>query len=146
MDLSQYQTAELMPLLREHLTEYAPNHTALDYEAMFHSGRQRSLRLWNQLIAPDLDIQQQRQFERALADVDMRAGLAIPSVFSFGYVFGAACHKVAGGDLDWSQDAAATSGLYIFIQGLFDHLMDEHPDRFADIGHALPKRICTAGP
>ncbi len=104
---------------------------------MLKQARQRSLRLWNTLIVPDLDVGQQRHFERALADVGMRAGISIPTVFGFGYSFGAACHALAGGAPERRDEAAATVGLYMFIMGVFDHLLDEYPAEFGDLGKII---------
>ena len=137
MDLSTLPTQTVLPLMRQHLRPYAAVMGELDHPALLQTCRQRALQLWNTQIVPDLDITEQRRFERALAQVGMRAGLAIPMVFGFGFAFGAACHTLAGGDASRRDAAAATVGLYMFIQGVFDHLLDEHPQEFGGMGESI---------
>jgi hypothetical protein len=123
--------------MRERVELYAPNHAGLDYAALLEACQRRALILWNQRIAPELNIPAQRAFERALANVGMRAGLSIPWVFASGYAFGAGCHAAAGGNPDNREDAAVACGLYMFILGTFDHLLDEYPQEFSGIGEII---------
>lgn len=134
VDLEYIKTSDVLPRFRERLVTYASNHSTLDYVGMFVVTRNRALALWHKYIVPDLNVTAQRQFERELAKVGMRAGLAIPTVFANGYVYGSACHALAGGDPKLREEAAATCGLYLFILGLFDHLFDEFPDQLSSVG------------
>lgn len=137
MNLDEIRTEHVLPLMRDSLARYAPNHGKLDYAALFASCHKRGLRLWNVHIAREVDIKEQRAFERALANVGMRAGLSIPWAFSSGYAFGVACHGAAGGDARHREEAAVICGLYMFLMGLFDHLLDEYPHEIADLGEII---------
>lgn len=137
MNLSDLKYEKVLPIMRERMAMYSPNHERLDYAKLFDACRNRALWLWNARIVPELEIGQQRKFERALADVGMRAGLSIPWVFASGFAFGAACHAVAGGDPAHRDEAAQLCGLYMFILGTFDHLLDEYPDEFAGLGEII---------
>ena len=133
MNLQDIKTTQILTLVRGRITKYVPNHGVLNYEELFKTCRSRALHLWNTRIAPELDIQEQRVFERALVDVGIRAGLSIPWTFASGYVFGMVCHTAAGGDLTRREEAAVICGLMMFFMGTYDHLLDEHPEEFLGI-------------
>lgn len=132
--LESLTAAEWGPVFRDRLATYAPTHARLDYAAMFATGQRRAVQIWNREIAADLDIEQQRSFERELISVGMRAGLAIPYVFANGFVYGLSCALLAGAKPDERHEAAVTCGLYLFILGLFDRLYDDYPEAFSGVG------------
>lgn len=76
--LEHIKSAECVPVFRDRLVSYVPTHARLDYTAMFDIGARRALQIWNREIVLDLDIEQQRAFERELMSVGMRGGLTIP--------------------------------------------------------------------
>lgn len=85
LNLQDIKTSDFLPIARNRIKEYAPRHLNLDYAELFETCRKRALFLWNARVAPELDIQEQRVFERALIKVGMRAGLSIPWTFASGY-------------------------------------------------------------
>lgn len=129
IDSSQFQQQ-----LREAMERAYPGHKDIDLGRMVDICSSRALALWRSHVTPDLDVPLQREFERNLPKINMRAGISIPKIFLFGYAFGAACHYLAKGKAEHRDDIGATCGLYMFILGLFDHLMDEFPDYFDGVG------------
>lgn len=140
MKFDQLQSKQFAASVRHTLERELTRHQQLDYSQLFSTCTSRALGLWNRHLVPELDIESQRQFERALVAVDMRAGRAIPWTLASGYAFGAACHVLAGGAASEREDVATTTGLYMFILGLFDHLLDEFPQEFGNIGQIITKQ------
>lgn len=133
LNLHDIKTSDTLPVARRRISAYAPRHSELNYAGLFDICRMRALMLWNTRIAPELNIQEQRAFERALASVGMRAGISIPWTFASGYAFGLACHAAAGNNPAHREEAAAACGLLMFFMGTYDHLLDEYPDEFQGI-------------
>lgn len=141
--IEQINTSLYQKRLREAIETAYPSHRQIDLVQMLEVCTSRSRVLWNMQIAPDLDIPLQREFERNLPKIKMRGGISIPSIFLFGYAFGLACHRLSGVDGNREVEVASTSGLYMFLLGLFDHLLDEYPEYFADMGKAFSKETIS---
>jgi hypothetical protein len=135
--LQSIDTRRFKDRLRTAMQAHYPGHQNLDMDNMANTCASRALAIWRQAITPDLNIPEQREFERHLPEVKMRAGISIPRIFLFGYAFGLACHYLVGGEEKSRPEIGATSGLYMFILGMFDHLMDDYPEFFGDLGRSF---------